>query len=172
MHAEGPPPGHTGGFDEPTCHECHSEFPLRQNEESLRVSGFPQRFTPGEQYLIEVSLHGDDMVMAGFQASIRFADGDSAGVSAGSVMSMDGNVTVKHEPESGVPYVQHTREGTGIVSSGTVHWSFVWTAPTTTERVQLNVAANDANGDNSPLGDFVYAMALGAEGSGPPSGSR
>lgn len=171
-HAEGPPPGHTGGFNEPTCQECHSEFPLKRDEESLRVTGFPDRFTPGEQYVVEISLLGDDMVMAGFQASIRFAEGDSTGGTAGLITPVDANVTVKQHPESGIHYVQHTREGAGIVSSGAVHWSFVWTAAGVSDRVQLNVAANDANGDNSPLGDFVYAMVLSAEGSGSPSRSR
>jgi hypothetical protein len=156
-HVVGPPPAHTGGFNEPTCAACHSEFSLNQQTDALQVTGLPNRYAPGGQYIIEVALFGNDMVVAGFQASIRFAGGTMHGQNAGSAAPLDNKVAVIRHPDTGVDYIQHTGTGIGVVQSGAAHWGFVWTAPHSTEPLELSVAANDANGDNSPLGDFVYA---------------
>jgi hypothetical protein len=41
-------------------------------------------------------------------------------------------------------------------------WTFRWTAPADApgRAVVFHVAANAANDDDSPLGDFIYARAL------------
>jgi len=41
VHEEGPPPGHTGGFGEPTCQECHSEFDVNASSGALGVEDSP-----------------------------------------------------------------------------------------------------------------------------------
>lgn len=167
-HLQGPPPAHTGGFGEPTCLACHAEFEPNPQPDRLTLTGWPERYTPSEQYLIEISLVGDDMVLAGFQAAIRFADGPDKSRNAGRVDPIDHYVGVTRSPE-GVEFVQHTNDGARQVQSGSIHWQFIWTAPRSTGAVRLDVAANDANGDNSPLGDFVYTASRTASGASAPS---
>ena len=48
-------------------------------------------------------------------------------------------------------------------------WSFRWTAPERDGIVQLDVAANSAGGDNSPLQDLVYTLSASLEAVSPAS---
>ncbi len=156
LHEEGPPLGHTGGFGEPTCQECHSEFDVNTSEGALGVDGFPLHYSPGAQYLVSISIMGDDMQSAGFQAAIRFMEGPNHGTSAGALAITSDNVVVRRAPENKVDYLQHTPLGSRAITNGVASWTVVWTAPQDTTRIVLHVAGNNANGDNSPLGDFVY----------------
>ncbi|HEX9611604.1 MAG TPA: choice-of-anchor V domain-containing protein, partial [Gemmatimonadales bacterium] len=49
----------------------------------------------------------------------------------------------------------HTLAGTSVAAGGTGRWTFRWTAPDA-GAVAFHVAANAANDDDSPLGDFIY----------------
>ena len=61
--------------------------------------------------------------------------------------------------DGGVEYVQHS--AAGVPADGEMaEWTFRWTAPAESGSVVLHVAANSGNGDNSPLEDLVYALAL------------
>ncbi len=155
-HEEGPPLGHTGGFGEPTCQECHSEFDVNTSEGSLGVDGFPLPYRPGAQYLVSISIMGHDMHSAGFQAAIRFTEGPNEGTSAGALEVTDDDVVIRRAPGSKVDYLQHTQRGSRAITNGVASWTVIWTAPQETARIVLHVAGNNANGDNSPLGDFVY----------------
>lgn len=156
-HLTGPPTGHTGGFGEPTCHECHSEFDLDLGGE-LVLEGLPDTYEPGATYTVSLILRSSEMAAAGFQAAFRFASGDARGRPAGEVHAMDGRVTVQPDSLTGDPYVQHTVPGGVPASPDETLWTFQWTAPADASAgaVALHAAANSANGDNSPLGDLIY----------------
>jgi hypothetical protein len=157
-HAEGPPPGHTGGFGEPTCLACHNEFAINPAEAgTLDVDGLPDSYEAGATYRVSIVMTGDDeMRAAGFQGAFRYAAGERRGQRAGAVLALDETVTVVPVDSTNVEYVQHKRAGTRTVHDGLVTWTFEWTAPTSTDPVVFNVAANSANGDDSPLGDLVF----------------
>ncbi len=54
-------------------------------------------------------------------------------------------------------YAEHTRAGSQRRTTGGLAWAVEWLAPAAaTGPVVFHVAANAANGDESPLGDFVY----------------
>ena len=148
--AEGAPPGHTGGFGEPTCLACHDQYPLNPDGGSVRVEGFPAEWGPGETYALTVVLRSSEMAKAGFQLAIRHRDGSRAG----SLSPLDPRVQV--EDSAGVHYAHQTAAGSDARSPEAVSWMVEWRAPAEGETLRLDVAANSANGDNSPFGDLVY----------------
>lgn len=156
-----PPPGATGGFDEPTCQECHSGHPLNDPGGRLTIIGVPERYAPGRLYPLTIMLERPRMGRAGFQMSVRFAEGEHAGEQAGDLRPRDGRVEVVSEP-SGPQYANHTEQGARIDSAGdpAARWSVDWTAPERARgTVLIHVAANAANYDDSELGDFIYTRA-------------
>jgi len=176
-HAVGPPAGRTGGFGEPTCTECHIGSEPNTPGSTLEVAGLDDGYVPGEPIRVTVRLDSFDMLAAGFQAAFRRADGTRAG----EVRALDDRVAVVDS--AGIAYVQHTASG---ARAGGEHaeWTFEWTPPADGGAVALHVAANSANGDNSPLDDLIYTLGLrlgprgdptaagGRSVSGAPSASR
>lgn len=154
-HAAGPPPGHTGGFGEPTCQSCHSEYPL-DVEGTLSVEGLPERYAPGDTYAVTVVLRSTGMARAGFQGAVRFAEGERSGRQAGTLQALDARLQVVTDSLSGVQYVQHRIGGTDVPDPEVVTWTFAWTAPAAHGPVAIHLAANSANGDDSPFGDLIY----------------
>lgn len=154
-HAAAPPAAHTGGFGEPTCQACHTGLPLNDPGGTLAVSVPERGALAGSTYRITVRLEGDIYTRrAGFQGALRWADGKRSGRSAGRVRPLGADVAITESPE-GVAYVHQTLSGSDA-SSGAVEWSFEWTAPPEVGQVALHVAANAANGDDSPLDDLIY----------------
>lgn len=154
-YADGAPPGHTGGFGEPTCERCH--FHAEASEEGrLELSGLPAAWEPGREYPLEVSVRSPGMARAGFQLAARFCDGGQAGTwRAGG----DG-VGVVSADDAGVRYVGHT-EPARPGAAGAAAWRLTWIAPEEAGgTVLLHLAANAANGDDSEFGDAVYADSL------------
>lgn len=164
-HAEGPPLAHTGGFGEPTCHTCHNELELNgEGSGRLGLEGLPERYEPGKPYLLTVILASEGMERAGFEASFRFADSPPPGLQAGSLAAVDERADVSHLGLTPVYYVRQTQAGSD--GGAVVSWSFTWTAPASGDPVAIHVAANSANGDNSPLGDFVLTWSGTLESTG------
>lgn len=167
LYPDGPPPGHTGGFGEPTCLECHFDGPLNPPEGTVAVDGLPAWYVPGRTYALRVELRHPALVTAGFQLAVRFADGAEAGRQAGRLSAGEDAVDVVVVDSAGVAYAQHTRAGTVPASAGAAAWVVLWTAPETGHPVVVHVAANAANDDASEFGDNVYAAAVrvaGAQG--------
>jgi len=161
-HADGPPAGYTGGFGEPTCHECHSEFAVDEPTGFLGVEGLPSLYQPGGTYRVSVVLRGDDMERAGFQGAFRFSSGPQGGRQAGRVAPGDTSVMIRSH--DGIDYVQHTRGGSVVNPGNMTVWQVRWTAPAASDPVVFHVAANNANGDDSPLGDFIYTAEASTAG--------
>ena len=155
-NVDGPPPGHTGGFGEPTCLLCHVGADLNGYGGRVAITGLPERYEPGRAYDLTIVLEAEETAAAGFQLAARFADGPRRGESAGSLAPLDGRVAVK-VGENGLVYAQHTREGIHAPDPSGSTWTLRWTAPHGGGPVALHVAANSANGDDSPLSDLVYA---------------
>lgn len=150
-HAEGPPAGHTGGFGEPTCQACHAEYALNPAGATLALEGWPERYEAGRDYVLTVALHSRDMERAGFQLAIRDEEGRQAGRLAG----VDARVAVTDS--AGIAYAQHTAAGSSVEGGQTQYWTLSWTAPLHGRPLMAHVAANSANGDDSPFGDLIYA---------------
>lgn len=155
-YLDDPPPAHTGGFDEPTCHQCHFGESLNASGGSLELEGVPETYTPGERYRIVVRLEKDNMQRAGFQLASRFAEGEAAGEQAGTLEPAD-SARAMVTARGNVQYVHHTADGTALSDEGRTKWTVKWTAPDDAEKpVAFHAAANAANDDASEFGDFVY----------------
>jgi hypothetical protein len=154
---EGPLPNMTGGFGEPTCRSCHFDNDLNAPGGRLTLTGVPPTYTPGRGYAITVTLTRKDLTRGGFELGARFASGTERGRQAG-MWRIEGSrlQTVASKTDSGLVFVQHTKEGTVAAPPGSITWMMEWVAPDETVPVQFNVAANATNDDNSPLGDFIY----------------
>ncbi|MXW55917.1 MAG: hypothetical protein F4X22_00675 [Gemmatimonadales bacterium] len=157
-HIEGPPPGHTGGFGEPTCATCHFGAPLNEPGSALEVVGLEGGYRPGQRHPVTIRFESFDMLAAGFQGAFRFADGDRRGAGAGEIQPLDDRVTAVRG-ENGTEYVQHTRAGSAP-TDGVAQWTFEWRAPDADAPVVLHLAANSGGGDDSPLDDLVYALSI------------
>lgn len=158
-YLDGPVPAKTGGFGEMTCQQCHWDNPLNDPAGRLTLSGVPVMYTPGDRYLITVSVAHPELVLGGFQLSARFDRGPGLGASAG-MLRPTNDLTQQVADEPGrVHYIQHTRAGTSRQEPGAAEWTFEWTAPSEAEGVTFHAAGNASNGDASQLGDFIYTTA-------------
>jgi hypothetical protein len=154
-YPDAPPPATTGGFGEPTCVACH--FAMSPDTlGALTLQGLPDSYTPGARYEVTIELARKDMAAAGFQLSARFGSGPARGRQAGRFRISGEGVTVT--AQNGVDYVHQTLAGAAPSTPGRASWRIEWTAPEAAGPVRFHVAANAANGDESPLGDRVYAL--------------
>ena len=150
--ASGPVPARTGGFGEMTCHQCHWDNPLNDGAGRVGLSGVPDTYTPGERYPITVTIAHPDLVKSGFQMSARFEDGRNAGAFRGA----DERTEPIRDDGGRITYVQQTSTGSEPGAKGAARWEVEWTAPESGGAVVFHLAGNAANGDLSPLGDYIY----------------
>lgn len=156
---DGPPPGRTGGFGEPTCQVCHADASVNVWGHGLSMGSLPMAYVPGETYRLTVNLTRPGMGRGGFQVSARFADGRS-GVQAGMLRPADSTTFVSILSNRAVQYLSHTLGGARLTAPDTATWWFDWKAPNgpagRNTEVIFNVAANAANNDESEFGDRIY----------------
>lgn len=156
-HGDGPGPGCTGGFDEPTCTSCHVDAPANGAAGGLRLEGLPSALTPGARYALVVRLSHPGVTRAGFALAARFAEGSARGRQAGSLEAADAGSQVVIGQSSAVQYAVHTAAGSRTSTPGTLTWRLNWTAPhDPAGPVVFHVAGNASNDDNSVLGDAIY----------------
>lgn len=159
---DGAPAGHTGGFGEPDCTACHSDYPANPGEGRLEVRGWPERAVAGRSYRLTLVLEHPALASGGFQLSVRSADGAPAGI----LTAIGGDTRVESNGENA--YLQHTHPQSEPGPPGRAEWAFEWTAGDD-GAVILNAAANAANDDLSALGDVVLTLERRLE-IAPPSG--
>jgi hypothetical protein len=152
-YRDGAPPGHTGGFGEPTCGACH--FGAAPDDQGRTHIDAPARYAPGETYEIVVSVHHPELNAAGFQLTARFATGRAAGEQAGHLAPSDDRTAVITSA-AGIVYAGHTGAGSSPSTGGVGRWSLLWTAPAADQDVVFHLAANAANDDDSDFGDRIY----------------
>lgn len=149
-YEDGAPPGHTGGFGEPDCTVCHGDNERNVGRGSLTLEEHPPD-GPGGRPVLVIVLRHPELRSGGFQLAIRTPDGDPAG----RPVPLSGRTRVVTNGEQ--PYLQHAREGRRPEEDGRIRWRFEWSPPAAGDAV-IHVAANAANDDLSPLGDFVFTL--------------
>src|SRR5215208_6042962 len=103
-------PARTGGFGEMTCQQCHWENPLNEASGRLTLEGIPETYTPGEQYLITLTLARPGLGRAGFQLSAR-EEGINMGAGSNACTLATTDKMTHLVNEKLVTYIQHTRAG-------------------------------------------------------------
>lgn len=153
---DGPVPHVAGGFGDGTCHACHQDFPPNAAGGALSIEGIPQRYRANRSYQISIAVARPGMLSGGFALTARFAAGPQNGRQAGAWRIADARAQTAAEDDE-VRFVTHTELG-AAVSEGKAAWTITWIAPPHSAwPVQFNIAANAANDDASPLGDYIYA---------------
>jgi hypothetical protein len=163
----GPAPAMTGGFGEMTCQKCHFDNALNARGGTIRVEGVPAAYVPGREYPLTVVVRRAGITRAGFEMSARFETGTPglAGRQAGTFAAPSPRMQIVSEPGRTVQYIQHTNIGSQTETSGVGRWTFTWTAPAVPGgAIRFNVAANAANDDASPLGDYIYTTSAISRG--------
>ncbi len=151
-YQNGPIPGVTGGFGEPTCAQCHAGNPPADGSLSLDV---PEAYRAGTVYRVRVTLRRTNVSVGGFEIAARFAAGERKGSQAGTLRPLD--ATTRVVTANGVQYAQHTEAGSRAVRPGTLEWLVEWRAPAQAQgEVVFHAAANASNADFSQLGDAIY----------------
>ena len=165
--AFGPSPTHTNAPGEGNCTACHSDFELNTGNGDLQISGIPANYLPGQQFDLTVTSTQADAVIYGFQLTAIDSTGQGAGSFSLSsenpprVQILPGivNGTLMRE------YVEHTSDGLTNGQFGFNSWTFKWTAPAqTVGKVDFYAAANAANSDGGPSGDYVYTKTVSSMG--------
>ena len=124
---------------------------------SLKLDGIPASYSPGRPYVVTITLTRSELAKAGFQIASRFAEGADQGEEAGTWETTDERAKVIPSAAGDLHYAQQTRAGAGINPPGTARWSVRWIAPASAQgSVVFDVAANAADNDASPKGDFIY----------------
>jgi hypothetical protein len=101
------------------------------------------------------------MARSGFQLAARFGDGTAKGEQAGDFKVVGDTIQVVPGNDGRVKYVSHTAAGNSPTSAGGCDWKFTWIAPVVAHgRVEFDVAANAADGDDTPVGDHIYTSEL------------
>lgn len=162
--ADVPIPGHTGGFGENDCTVCHLEAGPNLPGGSLTLLGLPEAYEPGGSYELEVVLEAEGTERAGFQLTARHPDGSQAGT----FTPGDGGVQVLSPDSLVADYVAQTAKGADVTDPSGATWRVHWTAPPGRGAILFHLAANSANGDESPLGDLVYTAARNIESASAP----
>jgi hypothetical protein len=160
-YVDGPPPAVTGGFREDTCRMCHLDYALNDSAGSFRLEGIPESYSAGQQYSITIRLAHPQLERGGFEVAARFDSGNRAGQQAGSLEAADMRTVVVKSTDGAVQYARQTRTGSTPESKGSIQWSIRWRAPDDASGpVVFHAAANAANYDDSPLGDYAYAQEI------------
>jgi len=170
MWSSGPADGFTGAPGENTCQFCHQHGP---GDGLLQLLGAPVEYQPNQTYNLTVSLEDPGQQRWGFELTAIDADGDGAGIFA--ITDPVNSQLSDNDPSTARDYVKHTSAGTynGTID-GPVTWEFQWTAPGgDVGDVTFYAAGNAADGDGTPLGNYIYttSASIGASSCGDADGS-
>lgn len=153
----GPPDGRTGSPADnyKTCYDagCHNSHTLNSGNAKFSISA-PPRYTQSEVITIHVSFHNSIGAKHGFELSALDTNNNHIGTFNSiddTTQTTDGN------------YIKHTTAGSS--QYGNASWRVQWTAPISEilGSVTFYAAGNEANGDDTPQGDYIYTTAISLE---------
>ena len=156
--AMGPSPSFTGAPAESNCTACHVTNPVNTGSGSIQISGVPANYAPGQEIEITVKAVKEDAVIYGFQLTAVDPTGNTAGTFSLPSESVPRMQIVPFTNDMfSRTYVEHTVDGLSGTEFGSNSWTFRWTAPAQPAgQMNFHAAANAADGDGSPSGDFIY----------------
>lgn len=147
----GPPAERTGNSGEicgdDTCAStCHTSFPVDSGGARFSVSVSSAFYKPGQALEVTISFNSVSTASHGFEITAVDASGNKAGTFANK------DTMTQTEPYDNL-YAAHTRIGTAENQ-----WTVQWTAPVAkvSSPVTFYAAGNEANGDSTSSGDYIY----------------
>ncbi len=188
----GAPRGATGApavgsvVAEQNCTFCH-DATLNDPSGSVEILDLPAQFDLDTDYVLRVRVTHNwdplppDPVRWGFQLTAARAD---SGTGYGTLTPGAG-AQITTAGSGGMPahatrqYVTHTSGGTHTGSTGPVEWTVTWRSPGyAAGKVLIFAAGNSADGDGSPIGDWIFTTSGSmdyvnvAVGDGPVAGTE
>ncbi|HUE96072.1 MAG TPA: choice-of-anchor V domain-containing protein [Longimicrobiaceae bacterium] len=153
-YREGPPPGFSGGFGEASCSACHFSSEDNTGPGVLSIEGLPATYVPAKGYPLVLTLARSGMAISGFVLTARFAEDGAQGGTLAIAPGEAARAGLVTDRE--VQYAFQLAQGAQVSTPDTARWTVLWTAPDAGGAIQLNVAANAADGDGTAEGDEVY----------------
>jgi hypothetical protein len=149
------PPANRTGVGGVYCTVCHRTNELNSGDGSVRISGLPSAWRPGETYRLRVVVSHPTAIRFGFELSATGLNGDQAG----DLLPSDGRTFVQTAPVNGkdVQFIEHNSVGSAIGSSNVFQIDYRTPADANFGVIRFNVAGNAANGNGANTGDFIYA---------------
>ena len=151
--SSGPADGRTGSPADglKTCKDtgCHNSFTLNSGPATFSISA-ADNYTLGEVVPVTISFSNSKTAKHGFELSAL----DASDEHVGTFSSVDNKT--KTTDGKGY-YIKHT--STGDNQSGNASFNVTWTAPTSEVKnppVTFYAAGNEANGDFTANGDYIY----------------
>ena len=146
--------------DKGTCKAdgCHDSFPLDSGNARFSITG-PTSFTPGETIKLKVSFNSSSGKLRGFEMTAIDTNDNQIGKfkaigKTTQVIKPNDHRGLKKEDKG--TYIEHTRRGNKKKS-----WKVKWIAPANaTGTVTFYAAGNDANGEGTNSGDYIYTTTL------------
>ena len=159
-YGKGSKPASTNAPGETSCQseKCHTQNALNSGGGELAVTGVPEVYELGKQYTLSITLLQKGQKRWGFQITVLNEDS----LASGELLLLDPKLTqIKTDAvANGLmrQYVEHTLEGSHMGrKDGPVSWAVAWQAPDKPEgRITFYTAANAANFNKKPWGDFIY----------------
>ena len=165
--SSGPPAGHTGAPNEPTCTECHTGV-ANTGPGQFQLET-PSTYEPGQTYEITIKHTTTDQSRQqwGFQLTALNSDNTKAGE-----FQPENNLTQVDNTAVNRQYIEHTFAGSFQGQRLGATWTVRWVAPSEDVGVVTFYAAgNQANANGTTTGDQIYtarASAITVTVSGPP----
>ena len=166
-YGKGARPASTNAPGENSCQaeKCHTQNALNSGGGELTVTGVPNAYELGKEYPLTIALQQQGQKRWGFQITVL----NESQLPSGELILKDPKLTrlrTETMPDGSVrQYVEHTLEGSQMgKKDGPVSWEIVWQAPANPEgRIYFYTAANAANFNKKPWGDFIYTTTDTAE---------
>lgn len=142
----GAPAFATGAPGEQTCAACHTGNPVNDASGSLVIEA-PSAYVPGSTVDLVIRAQRPGASRFGFEVTAFDAAGQPAGTfdvsGPGIQLAVGSSHHVTHDP--------------AVNATEAVEWTVPWEAPVAgSGPVTFYAAANTANGDFSPFGDFIF----------------
>lgn len=161
-YGKGAKPASTNAPGETACQDskCHAQFPLNSGPGTLTLGGVPDMFELGKTYTLSITLEQEGQKRWGFQITALTPDS----LAAGHFALTDPELTQLRDELMPAGYnrfyVEHTLKGSKMgVKNGPVSWTMEWVAPKEDGgQVNFYVAANAANFNKKPWGDYIYVL--------------
>lgn len=159
----GPDSGYTNApGDLGNCTSCHDTFhDPNVGPGSVRMTGVPEVYTPGQQYTVAVIVQQNNRQRFGFQLTALSQNGSKAGT----LTPLGSDTRVNEETGAGGrEYIEHSEVGTFPNGTNSRTWQVRWTAPSTDiGTVRFWFAGNAANGDGTNQNDYIYTSSASSD---------
>lgn len=162
--SSGPPDGRTGSpadsFNTCKAVGCHDTYVLNSGSATFSITA-PANYTLGADVPISISFGKSSTLKHGFELSALDANNKHVGVFS--------SVDDKTQTNTSTDFIKHTLAGDS--QAGNASWNVKWTAPASAveDPVTFYAAGNEANGDFTHDGDYIYTTtAQSSAGTLPP----